>query len=174
MRRYLFIAFTLLYSLSCISQKTIEKALEQFNTGSVPYVTVNELNDTTDFILLDTRKKEEFQISHLEDAIWAGFQKFNMDSIQAKIPDTTTPIVVYCSIGVRSEKIGEKLQKAGYHNVKNLYGGIFEWKNQGNAVVDSLNRPTERVHAFSKHWGKLLTKGDKVYSLEKEQLENQH
>lgn len=167
MWRYTFFAFVFLYSLACTSQKTIEKTLERFNTGSIPYITINELKQRSDFILLDTRKREEFEVSHLEKAVWVGFQQFELENIQNKIPDTTAPIVVYCSIGVRSEEIGEKLQKAGYSNVKNLYGGIFEWKNQGNAVVDSTKQATERVHAFSKHWGKLLTKGDKIYSLKK-------
>lgn len=72
--------------------------------------------------------------------------------------------MVYCSIGVRSEQIGEQLKQVGYSNIKNLYGGIFEWKNTGNTVVDSLDNPTEKVHAFTKTWGKLLRKGNKVYA----------
>ena len=53
--------------------------------------------------------------------------------------------------------------QAGYSNVKNLYGGIFEWKNEGHPVYDSEGKETEKVHAFSKHWGKLLKEGKKVY-----------
>ena len=138
--------------------------MERFNSGTVPYISAEELKNSTDVILLDTRKKEEFEVSHLENAHWAGFQEFDVKKVQEEIPDTKMPIVVYCSVGVRSEKIGEKLQKAGYTNIKNLYGGIFRWKNQGYQVVDSVNRPTEKVHAFSKQWGELLTKGDKVYT----------
>jgi len=40
--------------------------------------------------------------------------------------------------------------KAGYTNVSNLYGGIFEWVNQGNNVVDDNNRITPKVHAYGK------------------------
>ncbi len=174
MRQY--ILFTL--ALSCYflgqSQKTIEKTLDRFNTGSVPYITIEQLKSDTISLLLDTRKREEFEVSHLQRAQWVGFKEFDIEKIRREIPDSSTPVIVYCSIGVRSEQIGEKLQKAGYSNIKNLYGGIFEWKNQGNTVVDSTKQPTERVHAFSKHWGKLLTKGDKIYSLKKEQLEIQH
>ena len=47
---------------------------------------------------------------------------------------------MYCSIGKRSEKVTQKLKKAGYNNVSNLYGGIFEWVNQGNEVVDTNNK----------------------------------
>ena len=51
----------------------------------------------------------------------------------------------------------------GYKNVYNLYGGIFEWKNQDLPVFDSNNKETENVHAFSKEWSQYLTKGKKVY-----------
>jgi predicted sulfurtransferase len=95
-----------------------------------------------------------------------GYKGFEKDSITNKIEDKNAPIVVYCSIGVRSEDIGEKLQKAGFTNVKNLYGGIFEWKNQGNPVYKN-KMETDSVHTFNKQWGKLLDKGIKVYDTEK-------
>ena len=159
-------------AMPCILQKTIDGALKRLNSGSVPYISVPELEISSP-ILLDTRKKEEYQVSHIEGAIWTGFKTFTLDSLQHQVPDKEAPIVVYCSIGVRSEQIGEKLRKAGYSNVKNLYGGIFEWKNQGNPVVDSMGRPTEEVHAFDKHWGKLLTNAKKVYHTKPERIENQ-
>ncbi|MEN8818965.1 MAG: rhodanese-like domain-containing protein, partial [Polaribacter sp.] len=52
---------------------------------------------------------------------------------------------------------------AGYTNVLNLYGGIFEWKNKGNLVFDSNGNATEKIHVFSKEWSKWLLKGKKVY-----------
>ena len=81
----------------------------------------------------------------------------------SKLIDKNATIIVYCSVGIRSEDIAEKLQKAGYKNVFNLFGGIFEWKNKQNTVVDSTNNPTEKVHTFSKEWSKWLKKGIKVY-----------
>lgn len=163
-----------MHSLLGLSQKTIEKTLERFNSGAIPYMVVEELKKDSVSLILDTRKKEEFDVSHLKNAYWVGFEKFNVTKVQEQIPDTSTPLVVYCSIGVRSEKIGEKLKAAGYSNVKNLYGGIFQWKKQGGVVVDSLNQSTERVHAFSKHWGKLLTNAEKVYSLKQKAVEQKH
>jgi len=71
--------------------------------------------------------------------------------------------VVYCSLGIRSETIAHKLIKKGYTNVYNLYGGIFEWKNNDFVVLDTEGSETEKVHAFNKNWGKWLTKGKKVY-----------
>jgi len=163
MRFFYSIITFLLLTTTVLGQKKLERTLKQLNSESVPYVYVNELKQTAHAVFLDTRKQEEYNVSHLKDAIWVGYKTFAEDSITAKITDKNTPIVVYCSIGVRSEDIGEKLQKAGYTNVKNLYGGIFEWKNQGNLVYKNNTTETDSVHTFNKQWGKLLTQGIKVY-----------
>ena len=163
LKRIIFLFF--LFTTMLFSQETIGEALKKFNRNSVSYISVEELGTLDSAILLDARKKEEFEVSHLNHALWVGYEGFNMERIQALVPDTTATIVVYCSIGVRSEDIGEKLKKAGYTNVKNLYGGIFEWKSKGNTVYDTLGQPTEKVHAYSKQWGKLLTNAQKVYPI---------
>ncbi|MBM1104705.1 rhodanese-like domain-containing protein [Aurantibacter crassamenti] len=137
------------------------------NSESVPYIKVDSLSKIADIILLDTREKAEYDVSHLKNAIWVGYNEFEIDSVLNKIPNAKSKIVVYCSIGVRSEDVGEKLQKAGYSNISNLYGGIFEWKNEGKLVYDTLGNETEQVHAYNKNWGKLLTAGEKVYNKKK-------
>ena len=162
--RFLFaISLLLTFTSPTFGQKDLDRALKQLNAESVPYVYVNELKSAAGFVLLDTRQKQEYDVSHLKDAIWVGYQGFKEDTVTQRIEDKSTPIIVYCSIGVRSEDIGEKLQKAGYTNVKNLYGGIFEWKNKGNSVYNNQAIETDSVHTFNKQWGKLLDKGIKVY-----------
>ena len=166
--RFLFTAviiLTIVFSTS--AQKKLERTLKQLNSESVPYIYVNELQSTEGTVFLDARNREEYEVSHLKEAVWVGYKGFEKDSVTKKINDRDTPIVVYCSIGVRSEDIGEKLQKAGFTNVKNLYGGIFEWKNQGNAVYKN-DTETDSVHTFNKQWGKLLNTGIKVYDTEKD------
>ncbi|MGP1992206.1 rhodanese-like domain-containing protein [Zobellia laminariae] len=154
--------FFLLASTS-FSQSKIDKTLRKLNKESVDYIHVEALEKTESPILLDAREKKEYDVSHLENAIWVGYDTFQLDSVLQKVQNKNSEIVVYCSIGVRSENIGEELEEAGYTNVKNLYGGIFEWKNEGLPVYDSIGNTTEKVHAFNKHWGKLLTSGEKVY-----------
>jgi len=151
------------FTTSVFGQKKLNKTLKQLNTESVPYIHVDEVKSLEDIILLDARKKEEYTVSHLKDAIWVGYEGFKQENVRSQIEDKNAPIVVYCSIGVRSEDIGEKLQKAGYTNVKNLYGGIFEWKNQGNSVYKNNTIETDSVHTYDKQWGKFLEKGIKVY-----------
>lgn len=145
-------------------QSSIENTLKRLNKGSVPYVQPTALRQDTTAVLLDTRKKEEFNVSSLPGAHWVGYSSFELQEVKDKWPDRDTPIVVYCSVGVRSENIGEKLQKAGYTNVRNLYGGLFQWTNQELPLVNPANQEaTLKVHAYNQRWGQLLTKGEKVY-----------
>jgi rhodanese-related sulfurtransferase len=111
-------------------------------------------------IFLDARPASEYNVSHLQNAIRVGFTDFSFDKLAGI--NKTTPIIVYCSVGYRSEKITEKLNNAGYANVQNLYGGIFEWVNEGKPVTDSVGL-TNNVHAYNKAWGKWVVKGNKKY-----------
>ncbi|OSY88854.1 rhodanese [Tenacibaculum holothuriorum] len=156
--------FLCLISVSSFSQKNLKQLLKKYNTESVPYITVSDLQKDSNTILLDARELKEFEVSHLKNAICVGYDFFSLKKTLQKLPkDKNSKIVVYCSLGIRSEDIAEQLQKAGYTNVFNLYGGIFEWKNQNNTVVNNQNKPTEKVHAFNKEWSKWLHKGEKIY-----------
>jgi rhodanese-related sulfurtransferase len=129
---------------------------------NVTEISVAELSKSDNVILLDAREEPEYKVSHLSNAIHIGYNNFSLVSVENI--DKNARIVVYCSIGYRSEKITEKLKSAGFNHVSNLYGGIFEWVNQGNKVVDSNERETINVHAYNKTWGIWLNKGNKVYT----------
>jgi rhodanese-related sulfurtransferase len=151
-------------SVSGFAQKKLSKLLKQQNTESIPYISVETLqNESKDIILLDSREEKEFKTSHLKNAIYVGYDFFNLDSVQSKLKNKNSKIVVYCSLGVRSEDVAEKLKKAGYSNVYNLYGGIFEWKNNDLEVLNLNEKPTDSIHIYSKAWSKWLKKGVKVY-----------
>ena len=151
-------------SISGFSQKELSELLKQYNTERIPYITAKELkNKKNDFFLLDSREEIEYQTSHIKDAIFVGYDFFDLDSTTNMLPNKDSKIVVYCSIGVRSEDIAEKLKKAGYTNIYNLYGGIFEWKSADNKVYNSKEIETDSIHTFSKAWSKWLRKGTKIH-----------
>ena len=144
-----------------IKSRSYRTMIDALNAETVPYVTCARLKSRPQTILLDTRQRREYDVSHLPGARWVGYDEFDLTRVK-DLPKQT-PIVVYCSVGYRSEKVGEKLLAAGYTNVHNLYGSLFEWINQGNAVVGSDGKPTHRVHGYSRFWGVWLTRGDTVY-----------
>lgn len=141
-----------------------DKKLKTLYRFSVPVVEASELKEAIDkgenVQILDTRQPAEYEVSHLPNARFVNYDKFNEKALEGM--DKDAPVVVYCTVGYRSERIGEKLQKLGFTNVLNLYGGIFEWVNQGNEVVDPNGKDTKSVHTYNKNWAKWLNKGVKV------------
>ncbi|WP_405609277.1 rhodanese-like domain-containing protein [Polaribacter sp. Asnod1-A03] len=160
----IFILF-LLINATVSAQKNLDKLLSKWNHKNVPYISVETLAMPKNKpILLDARELEEYNVSHLKNAIYVGYNHFDVNKTIDLLPkDKNAKIVVYCSLGIRSETVANKLIKQGYTNVYNLYGGIFEWKNNDFQVMDTIGNTTEKVHAFNKSWGKWLKKGEKVY-----------
>lgn len=105
-------------------------------------------------LLLDAREPGEYAVSHIEGAVNCGFDK--VDQTLLDTLDKSRPVVVYCSIGYRSEKIAEQLKKVGFTKVFNLYGSIFEWVNRGYPVVDASGAPTTRLHTYNRAWGRWV------------------
>ncbi|WGD33564.1 rhodanese-like domain-containing protein [Olleya sp. YS] len=169
MKHYLFYILVFFSSVGW-SQDTLSELLKKHNTNSVPYMSVQELAmPKTDAIILDAREKNEFEVSHIKGATFVGYDLFDINEVIKNLPNKDETIVVYCSLGIRSETIAEQLKKLGYTSVYNLYGGIFEWKNKGFSVVDSQGKETENIHVFNKQWSKWLTKGIKVFDKDSNQ-----
>jgi rhodanese-related sulfurtransferase len=144
-----------------VLSNTYNVMLKTLLSHSVPEVSVTEALKMNHVIFLDARENNEFKVSRLPNSIFVGYDNFKIDAVSDLNKDQK--IVVYCSVGYRSEKIAEQLKKAGFTNVSNLYGGIFEWVNQGKPVYDSLGNETANVHAYNKTWGIWLDKGNKIY-----------
>ncbi|MBI3133615.1 MAG: rhodanese-like domain-containing protein [Bacteroidetes bacterium] len=135
--------------------------LQSLLSHTVQEISVADAAQLKNAAFIDARELNEYNVSHLKNAWWSGYDDFNAARLNGVSKELT--LIVYCSVGYRSEKIAEKLIAAGYKNTHNLYGGIFEWKNQGHPVYDTNGNETEKVHAYSKSWGSWLTKGIRVY-----------
>ena len=144
-----------------VKSKSYNLVLKKLVPTNVPAISVVSLiKIENSVILLDAREPAEFEVSHINNAVFIGYNNFSFAALRNINKDS--PIVVYCSVGYRSGKIAEKLVDSGFTNVKNLYGGIFEWKNENNNVYNN-NGITEKVHAYNKTWGIWLKKGIKVF-----------
>lgn len=164
-RHFIILSFLMIsysYSHCQVESSAYNILLKTLLSHSVSEVCVDQISTIKKSILLDAREYAEFKVSHLEDAQFVGYQNFKIDSLKGLARDVK--ILVYCSIGYRSEKIAEKLKAEGFSDVSNLYGGIFEWVNQGNSIVNSSGKQTDRVHAYTKAWSIWLNKGNKVYT----------
>jgi len=134
--------------------------LKTLYDSSFPVVKPAQVSNLATYQVLDAREMAEHEVSHLQNAIWVGHETFTLKSV-AKL-DKNKPVLIYCTVGARSEEIGKTLQKEGFTRVYNLYGGIVHWVNEGRPVF-AKGKPTQKVHTYSKPWSVWLTKGEKVY-----------
>ena len=141
-----------------VNNEAFDKKISKTISFTIPVMGVDELKEMKeDVIILDARPKSEYDVSHIEGAKRIGYESLDEKALEGI--DKREQIVVYCSIGYRSEKVGEKLKEMGYKNVYNLYGSIFEWVNQGNEVVDKNEKKTDKVHTYNKRWSKWVEDG---------------
>lgn len=143
-----------------VNSAAFDKLLQLILSHDVSELTVAEVSADHTSVVVDAREKAEYDISHLPNAIWVGHDDFDIKRLAKVSKDEK--IVVYCTLGYRSEKIAKKLLANGFTNVSNLYGGIFEWVNQDKIVCNSTGE-TKKVHAFNRVWSIWLNKGKKVY-----------
>ncbi len=85
-----------------------------------------KLQKNEDLFLLDVREPHEFAAFNIQGyliPLAELLQRLN------EIPKNK-PIVVYCRSGKRSDMAGQLLKSQGYHDVKNLAGGILAWQQE--------------------------------------------
>lgn len=139
-----------------VANPAFEVEIRKLLQFTVPVIGVEALHLRKDrFLILDAREPAEYAVSHLPGAKNIGYERFDAAALSKISKDT--PIVVYCSIGYRSEKIGEKIQSMGFTKVYNLYGSIFEWANKGYVLEKSPGKITSELHTYNEEWSRWVT-----------------
>lgn len=137
----------------------LDKELCALLPFEVPLMGVSQLTQLThEALLLDARAPEEYRESHIPGAQLAGFYTFDA-SLWEDLPRDTL-IVTYCSVGFRSDLIGQRLRKMGFSNVHNLYGSLFEWANQGLPLVNGQGDTVKTLHTYNADWSKWVVRRD--------------
>ena len=85
-----------------------------------------EIMDTQEnYIILDTRTREEYEESHIPGAILIPHDEI-LEKAESILTNKDQLILVYCRSGRRSKLAAADLVKLGYTNVKE-FGGIIDW-----------------------------------------------
>ena len=85
-------------------------------------------------LLVDVREESEYAKDHLPGAIHLGKGVIERD-IEARVPDLSKEMILYCGGGFRSALAADNLQKMGYTNVISMDGGIRDWREKGFPLV---------------------------------------
>ena len=132
-----------------------------YQNHQVPLLHAPTVEDWSQYLILDVRSPEEYAVSHLPEAHFVNYQNPDQAALD-RLLQTDRPIVVYCSVGYRSEQFGANLRSSYPSPVYNLYGGLFQWANEKRPLVDAQQAPTQLVHGYSPSWGRWVTEEDRV------------
>ena len=141
----------------------LDQKLAQLVSADSVAIGAQEAHALSDAIFLDARETEEYEVSHLPGALHLGYNHLDLGVV--KDVDKSRPIIVYCTVGYRSERAAIKLRKAGFSKVYNLYGSLYAWKLAGFPLEDANGESTDRLHTYNKKWGSFVPEsiGEKVH-----------
>ena len=154
------------YSRAQLTLSLLEKTIERIHpVESITHESFKATlatQDSNQFVIFDTRTKEEYETSHIRNAIRLepeisaeDFTKAYADTIKDR------RLVFYCSVGYRSSASVRRLRDAalelGALSLVNLRGGIFRWYNEKHPVVNE-NGVTDDIHPYSSTWSFLIKK----------------
>ncbi|WP_176723304.1 rhodanese-like domain-containing protein [Roseivirga misakiensis] len=106
--------------------------------------------------ILDVRDEIEYTVSHLKGAV--RYEEGMLDDLEKN-----QPILVYCTVSLRSNKLAKRLQKQGFNQIYELKNGLIGWSNANMPMVDTQNSNTDEVHVYNRFFGTFLKKGTAVY-----------
>ncbi len=120
--------------------ESFDVVLEKGATPLTP-ARFEELVDTEEALMLDTRSEEEFSAEHIPGSIFIGMDSQFAPWVGALITDIQQPIVLIAPQG-REEEAVTRLARVGYDNtIGYLEGGIEAWKAAGKET-DSIESVT--------------------------------
>ncbi|HKC22914.1 MAG TPA: molybdopterin-synthase adenylyltransferase MoeB [Gaiellaceae bacterium] len=109
-----------------------------------------ELVEGREALVVDVREQDEWDEGHIPGAI--HIPRGNLESrIERAAPDTTKPVLLYCSVGNRSAFAAKTLEEMGYEDVVSLAGGFTDWKRNGYPVQLQSGLDAPRRARYSRH-----------------------
>ena len=131
------LAFSLVCVIFLLIQDLISNSFNKYENIS-PLIAVTKMNGE-DIVVVDVRDPQEFQKSHIENAI-----NLPLSSLQDKLTSLEKykkqTLLVNCQTGARSVSACKMLTKAGFENVYNLLGGIQSWEDYKLPIKNGKNK----------------------------------
>ena len=82
----------------------------------------------SDALVLDVREDKEFATGHIINSLHIPMSKVE-SQLEKLNKHKSSPVIVSCRSGARSNSICGMLRKNGFENAVNLKGGIIAWQN---------------------------------------------
>lgn len=120
------VALGVTYKSENIDKAKYKMAIDNFKD-------VIDNKDPSDFLILDMRNDYEYNLGHFKNAFPAGTKTFKeteqfIENYRSEAGDKE--VIMYCTGGIRCEKLAVMLQNSGMEDVKQLDGGVIKYINQ--------------------------------------------
>ena len=86
-----------------------------------------------DLVILDVRKKREYDKSRVPNAIHADYFSKDFNDRLAAL-DKSKPYVVYCKSVTRSDETVRRMNELGIENISVIGGGFRAWRAAGEEL----------------------------------------
>ena len=101
-------------------------------------------------VVLDVREPDEYEQGALTDVV--HIPRGHLEAqVESRIPDKSTPIVVYCAGGVRSAFATQTLRQLGYERASSMAGGFGKWKDEGRPWARPALLTPEQRERYQRH-----------------------
>ena len=102
------------------------------------------------YLLLDVREPDEYEQGAIADSIHIPRGQIE-SSIENRLPDRQTKLVVMCAGGVRSAFAVQTLEQLGYDNSVSMDGGFNKWKDEGRPWTRPRTLTPEQRSRYQRH-----------------------
>ncbi len=101
-------------------------------------------------VVLDVREPDEYEQGALPGAVHIPRGTLET-SVEGRIPDKSSHLVVYCAGGTRSAFAAKTLQELGYTDVASVIGGFNRWKDEGREWSAPRSLSSEQRNRYQRH-----------------------
>ncbi len=120
----LLLTSTLILTVACTTSTSQEVEVVE------PQKFKQALENNPHTLLLDLRTPEEFQESHLPNAVNIDFEADDFESQLKSAVDTTSTVFIYCRTGNKSGQTNTMLQNMKIDTIIELGNGFESWEAQ--------------------------------------------
>jgi len=103
-----------------------------------------------DAVILDVREHDEYEQGAIPGAVHIPRGTLET-SVEGRIPDKSSHLVVYCAGGTRSAFAAQTLQELGYTDVASVAGGFNKWKDEGRDWSAPRSLSAEQRNRYQRH-----------------------
>ena len=100
--------------------------------------------------LLDVREPDEYGQGAIVDSVHISRGQLE-SSIETRVPDKSTKLVVVCAGGVRSAFAAKTLGELGYLDVVSMDGGFNKWKDEGRIWSVPATLSADQRDRYQRH-----------------------